>query len=95
MIELGGNIKLKGFSEIDNASLIVIKKIVGNYAKKLAEETEDFQNLILNLESNNPKDFKISAEFQKTSENLNSEIQGENLFFTLSRALEAIKTKKE
>jgi len=95
MIELGGNIKLKGFSEIDNASLIVIKKIVGNYAKKLAEETEDFQNLILNLESNNPKDFKISIEFQKTSENLNSEIQGENLFFTLSKALEAIKTKKE
>ena len=95
MIELGGNIKLKGFSEIDNASLIVIKKIVGNYAKKLAEETEDFQNLILNLESNNPKDFKISIEFQKTSENLNSEIQGEYLFFTLSKALEAIKTKKE
>ncbi|MBT3262356.1 hypothetical protein HN992_00790 [Candidatus Woesearchaeota archaeon] len=95
MIELGGNIKLKGFSEIDNASLIVIKKIVGNYAKKLAETTDDFQNLILSLESKTPKDFKINIEFQKTSENLNSEIQGENLFFTLSKALEGIKTKKE
>ena len=41
------------------------------------------------------KDFKINIEFQKTSENLNSEIQGENLFFTLSKALEGIKTKKE
>jgi len=70
MIELGGNIKLKGFSEIDNASLIVIKKIVGNYAKKLAETTDDFQNLILSLESKTPKDFKINIEFQKTSENL-------------------------
>ena len=95
MIELGGNRKLKGFSEIDNASLIVIKKIVGNYAKKLAETTDDFQNLILSLESKTPKDFKINIEFQKTSENLNSEIQGENLFFTLSKALEGIKTKKE
>ncbi len=95
MIELGGNIKLKGFSEIDNASLIVIKKIVGNYAKKLAETTEDFQNLILNLEFKTPKDFKINIELQKTSENLTSEIQGENLFFTLSNALEALKSKKE
>ena len=95
MIELGGNIKLKGFSEIDNASLIVVKKIVGNYAKKLAETTEDFQQLILNLESDNPKDFKINIEFQKNSENLTSEIQGENLFFTLSQALEGIKIKKE
>ena len=31
MIELGGNITLAGFKELDHAELIVVKKITGSY----------------------------------------------------------------
>ena len=37
-VELGGNIQLNGFSRLDGASMIILKKIVGNYAKKIAEK---------------------------------------------------------
>ena len=36
-IKLGGNISLVGFEKLDNAELIIIKKIVGNYVKKMSE----------------------------------------------------------
>ena len=38
MIELGGNIKLESFDEIQPAQLIVIKKVVGNFAKQYSEK---------------------------------------------------------
>jgi len=30
-LQLGGNINLSGFKEIDSGSMVVLKKIVGNY----------------------------------------------------------------
>ena len=38
MMQLGGNIQLIGFREIDPARLIVVKKMVGNYVKKISDE---------------------------------------------------------
>ena len=34
--QLGGNIELTGFSSVDGGTMIVLKKIVGNYAKKFS-----------------------------------------------------------
>lgn len=38
MIELGGNITLSGFQDRDYAELIVIKKIVGRYARQISDQ---------------------------------------------------------
>ena len=38
MIELGGNINLDNFEEIEKGQLIVVKKVVGNYTKKISEK---------------------------------------------------------
>ena len=92
MIELGGNIKLKGFSELDAATLIVVKKVVGNYTKKLSQDHPDFSELIIDLNKNN-EHFGVNANFTKHSEVLNSEAKGKNLFFALSAALEGIRPK--
>ncbi|RJQ16863.1 hypothetical protein C4573_02245 [Candidatus Woesearchaeota archaeon] len=46
-MELGGNIALVGFREMDSGELIVVKKIVGNYAKKISERCEKFERLTL------------------------------------------------
>lgn len=38
MITLGGNIKLEGFETLDPASMIIVKKMVGLFAKKAFEK---------------------------------------------------------
>ncbi len=88
-MELGGNIKLQGFNDLDPATLIVVKKIVGNYTKKLTQQHSDFLGLSLDL-SKEDKNHKISINLSRKSGNMMSEAAEENLFFALSSALEKI-----
>ena len=44
MIELGGNITLVGFKEMGFGELIVVKKIVGNYARKLSTDKKNMES---------------------------------------------------
>lgn len=48
-IKLGGNIELSGFSALDGAQMIVLKKIVGNYARKMEEKCKSFEALKLTM----------------------------------------------
>ena len=34
-LELGGNIQLTGFRDLDPAALVIVKKIVGNFVKEM------------------------------------------------------------
>ena len=87
MIELGGNIKLSNFEQIEPALLIVIKKIVGNYTKKISESLEEFKEVKIELEdkSSNKITVKVIADKEYTSE-----AHDKNLFFALDKALSAI-----
>lgn len=95
MIELGGNIKLKGFNELDAATLIVVKKIVGNYTKKLSNDHPDFTELLLELNQEGNKKFSINASFFRKSGELTAKADGENIFFTISAALEGINPRSK
>jgi hypothetical protein len=35
---LGGNIELAGFRELDGGTMIVLKKIIGNYARRFSDQ---------------------------------------------------------
>ena len=48
-LNLGGNIQLSGFRALDGASMIIIKKMVGSFANKIAEKCKKFQNLRIHL----------------------------------------------
>ena len=48
-IQLGGNIELIGSAEIDRAQMVVVKKIVGNYARKFSEMVQNFEKLTLGV----------------------------------------------
>ncbi len=89
MIELGGNIKLKGFTELDPATLIVVKKIVGNYTKKLTQEHPDFIELLLDLNKIG-KFYSLNVNLSRRSGSLVADAKEENLFFALSSALNKI-----
>ena len=84
MIELGGNIKLEGFDNIEQSKLVVIKKIVGNFIKKL--EAENKVAIILKLSEEN-SEFKIDAELNLNEQNKISSVTEKNLFFALNNVL--------
>ena len=84
MIELGGNIKLEGFDNIEQSKLVVIKKIVGNFIKKL--EAENKVAIILKLSEEN-SEFKIDGELNLNEQNKISSVTEKNLFFALNNVL--------
>lgn len=102
MIELGNNITLIGFKTLEPAKLVVVKKVVGNYAKKINEVIGPFNKLILHLkeihktaEAN--QKYEIQGKLELTSKQYNSEVTDYNLFFAIDKALSTIagKAKKD
>ncbi len=86
-MELGGNIVLKGFGERDYAELIVVKKIVGRYARELVERGKEFSLLELVLHEGSP--FRMDARLIVT-ETFSAEAADQNLFVCLDAALKKL-----
>ena len=87
MIELGGNIKLVNFDELEPALLIVLKKIVGNYTKTISESIKDFKEIEITLEDKTKNKIKVKVIADKE---IIKEAQDKNLFFALDKALAEI-----
>ncbi len=94
MIELGGNITLVGFKEIEPAELIVVKKIVGGYARKLSDTVENFESLSMTLKEihKTPKSqkFEIHGKVLAGGKSYNSEVVERNLFVVLDSTLKKL-----
>ncbi len=90
-IKLGGNIVLVGFS-LDPAEMIIVKKIVGHYAKKISEKTEYTQIKVTLKQTQKQQSFlhKINAKIESQSGNFASEVEERNLYSGLSDALEKV-----
>ena len=86
MIELGGNITLNGFQDRDYAELIVVKKIVGRYARQISDSHEGFQRLDITLSVREGKHMIAAActVGEKRTDALAAE---PNLFVALDAAL--------
>jgi ribosome-associated translation inhibitor RaiA len=48
-LDLGGNIQLTGFSDIDKGEMIILKKIIGNYARKFSDRSDKFEQLSVTM----------------------------------------------
>ncbi|MEK6904097.1 MAG: hypothetical protein AABW87_00725 [Nanoarchaeota archaeon] len=94
MIELGGNIRLSGFKELEPAMLIVVKKMVGNYTKKISERVKGFQDININLKKIHEKNHEIQVKLN-AEKVYNSEVTDHNLFFALDKALGKIMNEVE
>ena len=91
MIELGGNIKLINFENIEPALLIVIKKIVGNYTKKISTTLPSFQSIEIALEDKESNAIRVRVLADKEYE---ASASDKNLFFALDYALKNIESNK-
>jgi len=90
-IRLGGNIVLVGFS-LDPAEMIVTKKIIGNYAKKISENIE-YKELKINLKkTQKAKSFshEIKVDANLGGKTLLGEAVNNNLYTALSEAMDKV-----
>lgn len=86
-IELGGNICLTGFSELDRDSMVILKKIVGSYVKGFSERAEDFKGLHVELKKGEP--YRLIATLTANDEKM-ANAEDKNLFVALDNALKDI-----
>lgn len=95
-LKLGGNIILAGFS-LEPIEMIVVKKIIGNYVKKISEKT-DYQDIKITLrQTEKAQSFLHEVEVSaKTSAGiLAAEAINHNLYTALSEALEKVYNQAE
>lgn len=90
-IELGGNINLVGFKDIEPQKLVVIKKVVGNFVKRLQNHyKEDFNNIVIDLKKIHSSESEIFAKLTISNKIYNANITDFNLFFTLNKVLKKL-----
>mgnify|MGYP001571390405 CR=1 FL=1 len=85
MIELGGNITLDGF-ELEPSTMVIVKKIVGNYAKNIYTNITDFKNLNITLK-NNDSVKEIESILTINDQPISVIAKDPNLFFALDKSL--------
>lgn len=93
MIELGGNIQLVGFKELDKDSLVIVKKVVGNYAKKISEGAKNFQQLSVTMKQihgHASHNFELHAKLLMDGQVVTSSVEDRNLFVGLDIVLKKL-----
>ena len=93
-LQLGGNIRLTGFSVLDGAQMVVVKKIVGNYAKRLSEICDKFESLSLTMkpvhETEASRIYEMHAKCVDNGKPIASQADDRNLFVALDSSLKKV-----
>ena len=92
MIELGGNIELVGFSDLDSQELVILKKIIGGYARKFSDHAKDYEKLTIDLKQVKPK-YKIQAKLMINGKPVNSDATEKNVFVALAEVLKNLEAQ--
>ena len=95
-VKLGGNIELSGFNDIDGASMVILKKIIGNQVKKFSKTVENYELLRLvkkNVHSNSK--FEVHVLFAYNGNSVNVANIDNNLFMSVSGAMDKIRNSVE
>jgi len=93
-VNLGGNIELVGFKQVSLADVVVVKKLVGHYTRKIQEHSASFEKIQIILKEihkidNNAK-HEIHVKVLDTGKAFSSEVVDKNLFTALDSALKKV-----
>jgi len=89
--QLGSSIEINGFSIVDRASMVIVKKVIGNYARKFSEKNVGFEKLTIILKNDETeKTCEIQAQAKTASKVFDSDIKDENLFVAIDSALKGL-----
>jgi ribosome-associated translation inhibitor RaiA len=90
-LNLGGNIQLVGFKQVSLSDVVVVKKVVGHYTRKIQEACKNFQSITIILKEihkiENSAKMEIHVKVFDEGRTFNSEVVDKNLFVALDSAL--------
>lgn len=95
-INLGGVIELSGFSSLDNGTMAVLKKIIGNYTRKFIDRTQGFEKVSMHLkklksyEENDLGLFELHGKVLINGKMHNSEVTERNIFFAVDSVMKKL-----
>ncbi len=91
---MDGNIELSGFRNIDSSSMDVVNKLIGNYAKRIAELTKKLVKLHITLkpvhEREKSEKYEVHAKVVDDGKVYVSEVVDRNLFVAVDSVLKKI-----
>ena len=90
ILKLGGSIELSGFSSIDRGAMIILKKIVGNYARKLADSSKSFEALKLRVKKVHDSVYELKAQVVDSGNIIISSVEDRNIFVAVDSALKKL-----
>lgn len=94
VLSLGGNIELSGFREVDRGAMVVVKKMVGNYAKTFSEKCKGFEKLSVYVkpvhEVEKTKKFELHATLFDSGKRHTAKKTDKNLFFALDSVMKKL-----
>lgn len=94
MIALGGNIELRGFSEVDGANMLILKKIIGSYARKMSETIDGFEKLAVVMKPIHQREksekYEVHARIHAAGRTMAAETVDRNLFFAVDASLKKV-----
>ena len=96
MIELGGNITLVGFKDIGFSEMVVIKKIIGNYARKITDKAGSMDNLtatVKPIHKNQEDDgckYELHIKVIQKGKVFTTEVVDFNIFVAIDTAMKKI-----
>jgi len=94
LLQLGGNIELSGFKELEPGSMVILKKIIGNYARRFSEQCSSFEKLALSIkkvhETEASKKFEVHGMVMDKGKTYTSEITDRNVFIVVDSVLKKI-----
>jgi hypothetical protein len=85
---LGGNIELAGFRELDGGSMIVLKKIIGNYARRFTDNYGS-EKLLLRLDRL-AGSFVLTGTATRKGQDHTADHSDKNLFFLIDIVLKKL-----
>jgi hypothetical protein len=91
---LGGGIELAGFRELDRSQMVVVKKIVGSYARKFSDRSEKFEKLGLTMKKVGNSKFEIHGKITDNGKVNTSEVTELNIFVGLDKVLKKLENQK-
>src|SRR3989344_2178436 len=95
-VKLGGNIELSGFNDIDGASMVILKKIIGNQVKKISKTVENYELLrLVKKNVHNNSKFEVHVLFAYNGNSVSVENIDNNLFMSVSGAMNKIRNTVE
>jgi len=93
-LQLGGNIQLSGFRDLDGSSMVILKKMVGGYARKMADISKNFESLHITKkqvhEREKSEKYEIHAKLINSGKPVVSEVVDRNLFVAVDSALKKV-----